>query len=276
MNNNVTLDCFVVGAVNSESAKKLLEFLQIDTRLNVRHFPAVMLQENNELYEKVNLENRSKFFLLYGRSLLPGEVGCALSHYTIYEEIARTHRGALIIEDDALIKDRELLIEQAMLFLDKFKDNSSILSFYNNEYVNNDTSKQEHGLQLRRFLGSASSTVSYVLTPLAAKILAEANQSHEYLADWPPAKVRFYISSCDVVGHSSNMLESSIGDRSQRVSFFSKRQKIAILSGVYFMVHKSNFDSFAEFIRVLWWPRIAYRLNKMRFSSWQRGASRHV
>ncbi|WP_288206767.1 glycosyltransferase family 25 protein [uncultured Parabacteroides sp.] len=59
--------------------------------------------------EKNNLFDCKKYTRYYGRALLPGEIGCVLSHQMCYKHLLETDLNyALILEDDAHFVDSEI------------------------------------------------------------------------------------------------------------------------------------------------------------------------
>lgn len=69
-------------------------------------------ENNHDLFSKVVLQDQTHIDLPLGRHvtmddpLSPGEVGCALSHLRLYQEILdRKLEYALVLEDDAILKE---------------------------------------------------------------------------------------------------------------------------------------------------------------------------
>lgn len=69
--------------------------------------------------EKEKLFNKEKYVRYYGRFVLPGEIGCTLSHRKCYQRLLDSEQEfVLILEDDARFVDADLSSE----FIDSISD----------------------------------------------------------------------------------------------------------------------------------------------------------
>lgn len=101
MKKNVKI--FVVS-LKSQSDRRLFLKEQFEKyRLSFDFFDAINPSEDPSMLDYFNLAKSED---VNGRKLSNGEIGCSLSHYFIYKEVARGCEDyAMIIEDDALINE---------------------------------------------------------------------------------------------------------------------------------------------------------------------------
>lgn len=116
--------------------------------------------------------------LLYGKNLTPGEIGCALSHLSVCDEIAR--RGierALILEDDARVQDN---LPDVLRMLESCPDKWDLIRFIGSPKNIKRMRVSDHmqdGLTLNRIYGTPGGAYGYVVNLRAAKKLASKRNS---------------------------------------------------------------------------------------------------
>jgi glycosyl transferase family 25 len=122
-----------------------------------------------------------------GRELRPGEVGCALSHAAVYEEIAR--RGlscALVLEDDAILHD------DVPRVLDRLEHGElrqgEVVVLERCDYVRPFSSRRLFGkyriaTPILVKLGSIAQAAGYVVSLEAARAMAGVNVPAHFPAD---------------------------------------------------------------------------------------------
>lgn len=112
--------------------------------------------------------NYFRWWCCIGRKILPGEIGCALSHYKIYKKMIS--EGVLytcILEDDVIVNDRfKMTIDKVESWLDPTKPQVVLLSNHCNE--------PENGNEIRA-IKTGLCTDAYILTLPAAKALLKEN-----------------------------------------------------------------------------------------------------
>ena len=104
-------------SLDKDSQRRELFFSQNDTS-DFRVFSAIntMQREWDELAEQFDL---SAFEQHYGRKVTKGEIGCTLSHLSVYR---------LIVEDEAVAEeDYALVCEDDALFAPNFQENLTAL-----------------------------------------------------------------------------------------------------------------------------------------------------
>lgn len=138
-------------------------------RLGVEYerFPAVYAKK----LPKEIIDSRVNYFRWWccvGRKILPGEIGCALSHYSIYQKmIDERIEYACILEDDVVLNEAfSATLLKVKDWLDLSKPQVVLLS--------NHTGELEHGEEIRE-VSNGLCTEAYVLTLPAAQALLREN-----------------------------------------------------------------------------------------------------
>jgi hypothetical protein len=258
--------CYVIADRDSSCVNELIQALEQDNRIQVVRMDATMVYEESPEFLELSGESLATFQKLYGRTLLPGEVGCSLSHNRARFLASKNSLGALIIEEDAKIQDLELLVSTTLEFLNARFGKSGILSFYNNEFRFRRNNQPLIPGRWIRSIGPPSSTVAYAITNKSAGVLFKKNSPVSFLADWPITDTCFYIATVDAVSHSDDPHLSQISLRSNRENGFSFSDRIKILTLIHYIDNKNQFSSFSEFLEYLWLPRFKYQLNRFVFS----------
>ncbi len=115
--------------------------------------------------------NSFRWWCAMGRLVAPAEIGCALSHYKIYRQMAEDEQMpcCCILEDDiALSPQFNSTLQSVERWLDPTRPQVIILNDHQNNY-----GTLPPGIHRSRYGGSC--TDGYVLTRLAARNLLEAN-----------------------------------------------------------------------------------------------------
>lgn len=148
-------------------------------RLNIGYerIPAVY-GKSLSLEERHKQFRKFRSFFAIGRKLSDGEIGCALSHLSVYRKmIAAEIPVALILEDDVAV---DAGIIDVCSFLEKTLDPSrkqvAVLSAWNAESVND-------GKPSLNRIGSFGCTDGYVITLAAAKEVIKLNYPVITVAD---------------------------------------------------------------------------------------------
>lgn len=266
LDDTAQVDCYVIAARDSAHVNELIRTLEQDNRIQVVRMDATMVYEGSPEFLELSGESLAAFQRLYGRTLLPGEVGCSLSHNRARYFASKNPFGALIIEEDARIQDLELFVTTTLEFLNARFGKNGILSFYNNEFRFTRNNQPCILGRWIRSIGAPSSTVAYAITNKSAGVLFKKNSPVTFLADWPITDTCFYIATMDAVSHSDDSHLSQIGPRSNRENGFTFSDRLKILTFIYYIDHKNQFSSFSEFLSLLWLPRFKYQLNRFVFA----------
>ena len=109
--------------------------------------------------------NRLRWWCSIGRSIVPAEIGCALSHYNIYRSMS-PGEAVCILEDDVIMTDNfPCRLKEVESFVDVGKPQVIMLSSHN-------WPQSGHGVVRNK---TAMCTDAYVITQLAAIALLKAN-----------------------------------------------------------------------------------------------------
>lgn len=146
------------------------------------------------------------------RLLLPGELGCALSHLEIYKKVVESQHPALILEDDIKINNNNM---------NAVKD--VIETIQNPDYINFAQyrhSFKKHELTKGIYVADTSSgfwgTAAYYISKNMAKYLLEQHSNHIQLADnWQEFFVHCPYAPFYAPLFIHHGIESQIGSRAK-------------------------------------------------------------
>lgn len=199
-----------------KKCKRLVRQLE-DFGLEIVVYFGVIPSDNYE-----NFIEKSTFIKKYGRLPSKGEVGCALSHMAVYEEIvSRGLTSALVFEDDAVLKPSfaRILQEYENIF-----QKLDLVSLYTEgaflKTGANDLVRPAHFM--------CDNTVAYWITKKGAdQLLSTRSQTQKIcgLADWPtpPQKLNLHVFCKDIVMHdtTSSSIETSRNTMKRKPSIYS-------------------------------------------------------
>lgn len=131
-------------------------------------------------YKNAAYYNRAKRLKYFGRDLLPGEIGCLLSHRGVYEKMVEDNVDvALVLEDDVTIADDfKATLENIM----QQEKNWDVLRFLGNKKPFSKGYRKLEAIDARhnfvRIPTVPGGAYGYILTLNAAKKLIEHTQSN--------------------------------------------------------------------------------------------------
>lgn len=135
--------------------------------ISYERFTAIYAKElpQEEIEQKVNY---FRWWCCLGREILPGEVGCALSHYSLYQKmIDENIPYACILEDDIVLESNfKPTLNRVEQWLDAGMPQVVLLSNHSDE--------PEYGEEIRK-VSTGLCTESYIITQPAAKALLKEN-----------------------------------------------------------------------------------------------------
>jgi GR25 family glycosyltransferase involved in LPS biosynthesis len=138
-----------------------------------------------------------------GRTLSCGEIGCALSHRRVYQQIVDQRlAAAFVLEDDAVIDP------QFRHFYDHSAEISTDIDLLSLHAGYGFVSVRAHyhvsGFSLHRARSNITGTVGYFIRPRAAKIFLATGPKITTVADWPSdhRKIRHYLVVPMPINHS--------------------------------------------------------------------------
>lgn len=256
---------YVISPAEGSRSQPLVEQLNRLQTHTFSLFPATMLRSIPEGFDMAPAVAINRY------ELLPGELGCAISHRSVYLDIVASRNiWSCVLEDDARIPD----IEEFEHRLNKFESRSPSSS---GEVV----SLYSGGALLIRWLepgvavclGASSHAVGYVISDRAAEELADANKDHRFVADWPlGTKVKFRLCLPPVIEHGDRHAETLIGPRKQPLLTFMDR--LEMYSLLYFVRNRPVFPNLAYYLRVVIRPRLFW--NFMRVFGKRRSGSEWI
>ena len=168
--------------------------------------------------------NRFRWWCCIGRKILPGEIGCALSHYSIYKTIIEKKIDyACIIEDDIIINENfKERIYKIGKWIDINKPQVILLSNYTNEREN---------IEEIREVKSGLCSDAYIITQKAAIALLKENLPLcvpcDHWGRWVKNKsINLYMALPSVAIQNWSDFESNMSESKQ---FNNKKNRLQLL-----------------------------------------------
>lgn len=269
-----SLSVFIIETPNSNRSAPLKKSLLGDSRIEINTIKASMISSQSELDKSAISIEGDYFWAVSNRYLTLPEIGCANSHNLARLACSNLEIGGVILEDDARILDRDRFVNSSLLFLNRFKETSSILSLTYDTGIR-DARDPGDWSQSIRLIGDAPLAVAYAITPLAARRLFDANSPVKYVSDWPAAKVKNYslikppvshgdsatISTIDpagVLGRSRRNLKFTFSKITLLDYFFRARRSVKLSTYLNFNLLKPlrfHIDSFRFLILGYFWGK---------------------
>lgn len=123
--------------------------------------------------------NRFRWWCAVGRSVRPGEIGCAMSHYAIYRQVEDV---ACILEDDVILDNR---FPKMLEFVEKSIDVTRPQVFLLTDHTRGSAKggNVDGALRISR-CSTDMYAEGYVITRKAAEVLCKANWPMQCPCDW--------------------------------------------------------------------------------------------
>ena len=169
--------------------------------------------KNLSLEERNTSVNKFRWWCAVGRPIALGEIGCALSHYQIYQRMIEENiSSACILEDDVILeKDFKRQLKMVEQWLEVSKPQVVLLSNHTHEVCHD-----------WKILPAQSDmyTEGYVITQMAAKALLKVNLPMEVPCDhwgrWVQLKViKLYHAFPSVCSQDQSQYPSGTVDASR-------------------------------------------------------------
>jgi glycosyl transferase family 25 len=219
--------------------------------VNAVHGASLSAEELDASYD------RKKALDLFNRELSKGEIGCALSHITIYRKmVAENIPYALVLEDDANILDEDLSATLAKLaqLHPAHKPAAVLLSHVERYNANKKVPLDDKRTVYEAYRGCCAH--AYFITNAAAEILARQLYPAYVVADkWEYFQEYFIAVNALVpysIGLTSASLSSSIDAQGERIKKLKNRR-----SFMYYM--KRLYSQLVYSIRSRPFIRIEYQ-----------------
>ena len=249
------LDVIVISPPSGGRSHALLQRLKSNSDLRISLLPATMIPNAEVLRCYSSAINESKIRAVHGRMLSGPEIGCTISHNHARELVSEMDLGGVILEDDARIENVSKFYEICSNFLVRERGRASLLNLVCDDTRN--TSRTGRGY--RRRLNPSPLAVGYLLTPSAASLLYRVNTPVSYMGDWPPARLRFFTVTEEVVIHGDPDTVSFLGSASQRKHI--KGLGFEVLSLWHYFRNRREFLGFKDWTMTMFLPRILHHID---------------
>lgn len=180
-----TTPIFVISLPRSESRRRDFRAHMETLGLNFEFFDAIDGKAIPQHYRHLIDETHAKARQRYGTGLVPGEVGCALSHALIYQKMVDEGiASAFILEDDAFPNEQfAALVRHNILESGKIQ----FATFVYQPLTAWRWGARELALAVHAYrpMDQPSSTVCYFLTRDFAQRLVQEALPISTIADWP-------------------------------------------------------------------------------------------
>lgn len=240
----------VIQTPGSNRSAPLLNLLADDQRFDLHIIQAKMLKITPSKLDFPFSDARFQYF--EGRRMLPGEIGCALSHNLAHKYLVDSKTPGVVLEDDARIDDVDFFYSSIVNFFDNKIQDSSILSLTGFRYDKFKDRYERTGKKkdFVKLLGRSDLAVGYAVTRSAAVELFESNKMINYVADWPENKCSYFVSLCPAVVHGDSLSGSNIPRSSKtfRSAIFHRLKMLTFFS--YFFQNKLKVSFFDYFWKV--------------------------
>lgn len=247
----------IIETPNGDRSATLIEQLKYSTLFDIIIYKAIMYSDKQKNLYAPNFDKQK---LVYGRYLIFGEIGSAISHDLVYKKLIDSKSACIVLEDDARIPNIKNFETQVTQFLSKYSKDSVILSFLPWNHKNLVLDKFVSNHKFFKLFGCAPLCVANLLTEKALVELAVSNNDYAYLPDWPPIKSKFYTSVVGTIIHGDDKTYSVI-DRAGMNStskYFLKFTFFPYFSSTH------SFSGIGEYISACIIPFYTWRIDNLR------------
>lgn len=251
MENNNIIHCYVINLEWEREKRERMKRRLANDFSNVEFIKAV---NGKELSAEVisSVYDKSKTLMNIGRELTLGEIGCAISHLRIMENVVANNQIALILEDDI-----ELMINEAVLkeLLGNFPDDwECMLLGHHSKY-----SRFEEGIKSKwykktlvndiscfRFCERPAGGYGYMINKAGAKkVLSSFKSITKPIDSWSDKVVNLYGISPALI-HVVNLDNSNLDKERNELNLIKKDRCLSIrealkvglkMTGINHVVH---------------------------------------
>ena len=204
------------------------------------------------------------------RDLTIGEVGCALSHRSVWEMHAEDDDEWLcVMEDDASIRDLEAF-DQMLSHASRSRPapTGTVVNLYSTFALLPDDEP------MPRAVVEPPCGVTYIVSVEAARRLAVANRDLGFTADWPRGSgVEFRLGDLGVVEHDDSVasligssrlaarLDRPIGRHNLHPKVMLNR--IGLYSGVHYLRYRRYFGGLRQYYRLVLHHRVVHHMARL-------------
>lgn len=197
------------------------------------------------------------------RGPLIGELGCAMAHRYVYEQMsAKSLSWALVCESDAHIPCMKSLLEridEIQFRLDEAEP--TVISLYWGNYPTKGTCRSLNTPHLYQARVAPFGTVGYLLNLDAAEYFLSVSLPIKSPADWParPPSVKFLIDTSDHIQHTGDVSQSKIDPLNVRDNLTLTKRILAVTS-LWYLLNRDSFNGFEDYrntILLPFWLRLS-------------------
>jgi hypothetical protein len=253
------IDVIVISTPGSKRAVPLLETLEKSNLFEIHVLEATMYSAQNDK----RAIDRTGQLAVYGHELPDGLIGCAISHQTAYELMAKLGNPAVVLEDDARIPSLNNFEKMVGGFFSSHLGESAVLSLLPWNHKQPCSGMTATTIRFMRLIGRTPLTVGYALTLNAAIELSHANPTLKYAPDWPPSQVAYFSSIVGVISHGDLQSGSTIQHvkRDLRTNRVKRLIKTVLVD---FWRYRKEFSSLKEYVQVKVLPSFTWRIDDFR------------
>lgn len=161
-------------------------------------------------------------------ALTKGEIGCALSHLSIYQKMVDDDiKLALILEDDAILSDNINLALTQITLIDNPNEPDIYLLSRTNDYKEKYIYKNENFSIYPYY--NASGAFAYVINKLAAKTILSFNHPIQYETDrWSIFRNEININTYCVIPHIAHFDSSKTSNLEKNRALMKRKRDLFI------------------------------------------------
>ncbi len=208
------IDVYLISPLNQPRNKHLVELFSTSPVFNLIQVPAIMTPEFSNVDEAEIVFDEAVFRNFTGRNFRPAELGCAASHNEARKLVSLGETSALILEDDAVVKNLNQLFSILELFNGILKEENSILNLTDfltsGQIISAVDDSEIPDTKFLKLIGQAPLAVASFMSPGAAKTLVAGNTPISWVSDWPRSNCSFYVANVSVISHSQETRVSLI------------------------------------------------------------------
>lgn len=241
----------------------LYKSLNSDSRFSVILMEGKYLDDNSPLIDEIFDERKS--LVLLNRRLSNGEIGCAYSHVLAQEEIFKSFKFGVILEDDARILNIDDFYNVLFDFFVHSSSDSLLNLVSKPRLISNGKRFSFEEFKIFGINLNSPLAVGYAIHKNGARDLSLANFPIYSVADWPYAKLKHFYVRDTVVIHGDYLTQSTINSDlwSQRNTRLSFIYKISVLSGFKYLLNQSRFLNYKIFYNLVLRDRVNHQIVKI-------------
>lgn len=216
------MQVFVISLLRSEKRREHAKWEMEKHSITFKFFDAVEVKDICDIQNYDSLY-REKFF---GRHLRNGEIGCYLSHYTLWQKAIDLNETICILEDDITIccENFNEILDTCSLFQDF--DIIKLGGIFSRKFF---LYKAINGIKLVKYWFDNMGTQGYIITPTAAKQLIKNSAKirtpvDDFIASYALNKLNVLAIEPPVLKHLNE--SSDIGGRELQKKKMSVPYKI--------------------------------------------------